>query len=81
MRFHNTRVNQELNFTIMDKTYKVEPDGEVEVDPAHVPYVISRGIALEASYRKTAKVETPRGPEPKPEPVKIAASKEPAKKE
>lgn len=86
MKFHNTRVNQELSFTIMDKTYKVDADGEVEIDPAHVPYVISRGVALEPVTRKSAalKAEAPK-PVAKDKPVvdtKVAAPKEePAKKE
>lgn len=64
MRFQSTNASQDLNFTIMDKTYHVPAGGEVDIDPAHVPYVVSRGVMLEPAKAKPK----PKKAEPQPEP-------------
>ncbi len=91
MRFRNT-AQGELDFSICGTTYKVSVGGEVDIAPAHVPYVTSRGIMLAAATKKPApkpeapkaeapkpKPEAPKAPKPAPdkqEPVKPTASKE-----
>jgi hypothetical protein len=62
----STNAVQELNFVIRGKAYQVDPGGEVDVDPAHVPFVFARGIQLEMA-------------KPKPEPAPVAVKAEPAK--
>ncbi len=62
MKFVNTNTKAELNFTILGKSYKVVGGEEVEIDPAHVPYVIKRGLQLEVA---TAKPKLKPGPKPK----------------
>lgn len=88
MKFQNTNAVCELNFSVLGKTYKVEAGGEVDVDPAHVPYVIRRGLQLEpAVFKPKPKTDAPKpasGPKapvaPKPS-APAAATKpvEPAK--
>ncbi len=68
MKFQNTNAAHDLNFSICGKTYHVPADGEVDVDPAHVPYVTARGLQLEPAKAKPKAAE-PKKPEPKkPEP-------------
>ncbi len=68
MKFQNTNESAELNFSILGETYKVEPGGEVDIIPAHVPWVLRRGLQLKPVMFK---------PKPKPEakPAKPAEPK------
>lgn len=75
MKFQNTNASSELNFSVLGKAYKVEAGGEVDVDPAHVPYVIRRGLQLEPAVFKKAE------PKPVAKPAKaapVATSAKPA---
>ncbi len=56
MKFTNTNKSSELNFTIMGKDYKVEADGEVDIAPMHVPYVLRRGLQLQMGSKPVKKV-------------------------
>ncbi len=56
MKYTNTEATA-LEFTIMGKTYKVAPHGEVDVDPAHVPLMLRRGVKLELSKPKPVVVK------------------------
>ncbi len=66
MKFQNTNAQAELNFSILGKTYKVEAGAEVEIEPAHVPWVLRRGLQLEASVLKPKPKAAPAKPEVKP---------------
>ncbi len=71
MKFVNTNESAELNFTVMGKDYKVAADGEVDVDPKHVPYVLRRGLQLKMGSKPAKpKVEAPK-PKPKAEPKAV----------
>ena len=91
MKFHNTNPAYPLDFTVLGKAYVVEPDGEVEIEPAHVPWVLRRGLQLEPAKPKPAKpapvvkakapepkaAEAPKAEAPKPVAPKAAESKAP----
>ncbi len=80
MKFQNTNAVAELNFSVLGKSYKVEPGGEVDIDPAHVPYVLRRGIQLApATFKPKAKVVEAPKPEHKQKPKTDHKPIEPAK--
>ena len=79
MKFQNTNAVAELNFSVRGTAYKVAPDGEVDIDPAHVPFVISRGLQLApVAFKPKSKVEAPKpaapAAKPKTDPKAVAAA-------
>ncbi len=71
MKFQNTNANAELNFSVLGKTYKVDPGAEIEIEPAHVPYVLRRGLQLEPAMFKPKPKAAPAKSEWKPAPKPV----------